>query len=151
MATQQLALKELSGQPRDIIIMKALPGLIKTDQANEKLTESYRIERDDLVIDLSAYTSIKSSVDSALNDFESAISGNMGHPIVSYIEMSRISSIVILFRASNIIDNNTDAAVKRDIREDVREKYVKPELEELEKLLGNNSSIYIYYRGILGQ
>lgn len=137
--TANEALKYLENQPRDKSVMIALPGLIKADQAYNKLISTSNINVD--------YAQIKETVDGALEDFEDASIGLDGHPTRTYIQIATLSSIVTLTRAANL---RTDSGAS-DEREQIREKYVKPQLEILGSLVGTESNVYKRFRFLLDQ
>ena len=147
LTTRDLALKELSGQPRDEVIMKALPALIKTDQANAKLMASQKNTNNRISIELEEYNTIKAIIDGALIDYDEAIVGNSTHSIGNYIEMSKTSAVVILHRAAGLLSGE----IGKKKRKEINEKYVIPRLQMLEKRFGKESVIYKQYKFILGQ
>jgi len=92
-----IALNELSGQPRDEALMKAIPGLIKADEAFTKLGAESEITDD-------TYQKVKNIIldpsTGALHDFDNA-SANLGsgHPLLTYFQIVRVSMILTLDRA----------------------------------------------------
>ncbi|NAS30670.1 hypothetical protein GTQ40_06780 [Flavobacteriaceae bacterium R38] len=138
-ALSKEALEELSNQPRDIALMKAIPGLIKAEQAFLKLGED-----DNITIE--KYNEIKGLITNpatgALNDITNASNGlDKGHPLLTYFQLARVSMLLTLDRADLRSGQNDATFVKNEV--------IKG-LKGLKNLVGCNSSTFKKFFDELG-
>lgn len=138
----QLALEQqrLEGEipSRDLAVMVALPGLIKADQAYEHTIGSTS----------KSYTNIKSLMKGAITDIINAQRVvDDKHPVQSYLQMAKVA----VYRTWQVtIEKKISDAAERSSERRTLRNLAKPELDELGRLIGTDSSAFLYWSKILG-
>ena len=147
------ALKENKDQlfPRDLALMTAMPGLIKTDQAyfhamSIKSDKTYKDIKDMILGD-----------HGAMNDFEDAINVvDTDHTITVYLLMSELAALRTLQVAiEKKVKNTTD---RTNNRKELREQHLVPKVEDFSRKLNSlklqNQDQWIqilsYWKALLG-